>query len=162
MGLIVSHLLLWLAAPRYAKPSTISITAITVYSLLWILAGPLFISDGSLVNGILISTVIIILTSICPMIVLQPPWLRRLTTALIYGSIGACLVVQTPSLAVQAPVVLPAESRLQELRIDVKETVQNWMLNSNSTSGSGSIYHGYGENNIDDSSDAIKLWIEQT
>ncbi len=57
-------------------------------------------------NGILISTVIIILTSICPMIVLQPPWLRRLTTALIYGSIGACLVVQTPSLAVQAPVVL--------------------------------------------------------
>ena len=106
MGLIVSHLLLWLAAPRYAKPSTISITAITVYSLLWILAGPLFISDGSLVNGILISTVIIILTSICPMIVLQPPWLRRLTTALIYGSIGACLVVQTPSLAVQAPVVL--------------------------------------------------------
>ena len=106
MGLIVSHLLLWLAAPRYAKPSTISITAITVYSLSWILAGPLFISDGSLVNGILISTVIIILTSICPMIVLQPPWLRRLTTALIYGSIGACLVVQTPSLAVQAPVVL--------------------------------------------------------
>ena len=106
MGLIVSHLLLWLAAPRYAKPSTISITAITVYSLSWILAGPLFISDGCLVNGILISTVIIILTSICPMIVLQPPWLRRLTTALIYGSIGACLVVQTPSLAVQAPVVL--------------------------------------------------------
>ena len=106
MGLIVSHLLLWLAAPRYAKPSTISITAITVYSLSWILARPLFISDGSLVNGILISTVIIILTSICPMIVLQPPWLRRLTTALIYGSIGACLVVQTPSLAVQAPVVL--------------------------------------------------------
>ena len=106
MGLIVSHLLLWLAAPRYAKPSTISITAITVYSLSWILAGPLFISDGSLVNGILISTVIIILTSICPMIVLQPPWLRRLTTALIYGSIGACLVVQTPSLAVQAPVAL--------------------------------------------------------
>jgi diguanylate cyclase (GGDEF)-like protein/PAS domain S-box-containing protein len=40
------------------------------------------------------------------MMYLQTPWVRRLTTAGIYGSITACLVTQIPSLAMQASVTL--------------------------------------------------------
>ena len=106
IGLTASHLLLWLTAPRYANPGTIAIITIVVFSLVWILAGPVFISNRSLVNGILCSTIIIIVSAICPMMYLQTPWVRRLTTAGIYGSITACLVTQVPSLAMQAPVTL--------------------------------------------------------
>ena len=106
IGLTASHLLLWLTAPRYANPGTIAIITIVVFSLVWILAGPVFISNRSLVNGILCSTIIIIVSAICPMMYLQTPWVRRLTTAGIYGSITACLVTQIPSLAMQAPVTL--------------------------------------------------------
>lgn len=106
IGLTASHLLLWLTAPRYANPGTIAIITIVVFSLVWILAGPVFISNRSLVNGILSSTIIIIVSAICPMMYLQTPWVRRLTTAGIYGSITACLVTQIPSLAMQAPVTL--------------------------------------------------------
>ena len=106
IGLTASHLLLWLTAPRYANPGTIAIITIVVFSLVWILAGPVFISNRSLVNGILSSSIIIIVSAICPMMYLQTPWVRRLTTAGIYGSITACLVTQIPSLAMQAPVTL--------------------------------------------------------
>ena len=106
IGLTASHLLLWLTAPRYANPGTIAIITIVVFSLVWILAGPVFISNRSLVNGILSSTIIIIVSAICPMMYLQTPWVRRLTTVGIYGSITACLVTQIPSLATQAPVTL--------------------------------------------------------
>ena len=106
IGLTASHLLLWLTAPRYANPGTIAIITIVVFSLVWILAGPVFISNRSLVNGILCSTIIIIVSAICPMMYLQTPWVRRLTTVGIYGSITACLVTQIPSLATQAPVTL--------------------------------------------------------
>ena len=106
IGLTANHLLLWLTAPRYANPGTIAIITIVVFSLVWILAGPVFISNRSLVNGILCSTIIIIVSAICPMMYLQTPWVRRLTTAGIYGSITACLVTQIPSLAMQAPVTL--------------------------------------------------------
>ena len=106
IGLTASHLLLWLTAPRYANPGTIAIITIVVFSLDWILAGPVFISNRSLVNGILSSSIIIIVSAICPMMYLQTPWVRRLTTAGIYGSITACLVTQIPSLAMQAPVTL--------------------------------------------------------
>ena len=106
IGLTASHLLLWLTAPRFANPGTIAIITIVVFSLVWILAGPVFISNRSLVNGILSSSIIIIVSAICPMMYLQTPWVRRLTTAGIYGSITACLVTQIPSLAMQAPVTL--------------------------------------------------------
>ena len=106
IGLTASHLLLWLTAPRYANPGIIAIITIVVFSLAWIPAGPVFISNRSLVNGILSSTIIIIVSAICPMMYLQTPWVRRLTTAGIYGSITACLVTQIPSLAMQAPVTL--------------------------------------------------------
>lgn len=106
IGLTASHLLLWLTAPRFANPGTIAIITIVVFSLVWIPAGPVFISNRSLVNGILSSTIIIIVSAICPMMYLQTPWVRRLTTAGIYGSITACLVTQIPSLAMQAPVTL--------------------------------------------------------
>jgi len=106
IGLTASHLLLWLTAPRFANPGTIAIITIVVFSLVWIQAGPVFISNRSLVNGILSSTIIIIVSAICPMMYLQTPWVRRLTTAGIYGSITACLVTQIPSLAMQAPVTL--------------------------------------------------------
>ena len=106
IGLTASHLLLWLTAHRFANPGTIAIITIVVFSLVWIPAGPVFISNRSLVNGILSSTIIIIVSAICPMMYLQTPWVRRLTTAGIYGSITACLVTQIPSLAMQAPVTL--------------------------------------------------------
>lgn len=62
-ALITSHLLLWLVLPRYANPGTTAIAAAAVYSLLWTLAGPLFIS----------TSIIVSLTAICPLMYLQAP-----------------------------------------------------------------------------------------
>ena len=106
IGLSASHLFLWLIMPRHTSPGTIATTAIAVYTVCWSLAGPLFINTGTLVDAILSSTVIIILSAICPLMYLQSPWLRRLSTALIYSSIGVCLALQIPPLIVQAAVTL--------------------------------------------------------
>ncbi|MGB2154622.1 MAG: putative bifunctional diguanylate cyclase/phosphodiesterase [Porticoccaceae bacterium] len=105
-GLILSHLLLWLTMPRYASPGVVTIVAIAIFGVFWALAGPVFIRDGSLINGILSSTLIILLASVCPLVYLQAPWIRRLATALIYGSIAVFLVLETPSLRFQAPAAL--------------------------------------------------------
>ena len=70
IGLSASHLFLWLIMPRHTSPGTIATTAIAVYTVCWSLAGPLFINTGTLVDAILSSTVIIILSAICPLMYL--------------------------------------------------------------------------------------------